>query len=163
MRASYRDRASATNRSERGTGSLRERSPGVWEVRVVVGSGPARARSIQRSFTVHGDAALAGKARRELVAGYGLTRAEDTYAAPAVTVGELMAASMQDWLYRNHRSCMPPPGSRVWMGGLKTSDVSASVQAACLTDAQDDPVAHCGTFWVGNVLFQVPPIRKVSN
>ena len=49
------------------------------------------------------------------------------------------------------------------MGGLKTSDVPASVQAACLTDAQDVPVAHCETFWVGNVLFQVPPIRKVSN
>jgi hypothetical protein len=27
----------------------------VWEVRVVVGFDPARARSIQRSFTVHGD------------------------------------------------------------------------------------------------------------
>jgi len=30
----------------------------------VIGFDPARARSIQRSFTVHGDAALAGKARR---------------------------------------------------------------------------------------------------
>jgi hypothetical protein len=50
---------SAANRSERGTGSLRERSLGVREVRVVVGFDPARRRSIQRSFTVHGDAALA--------------------------------------------------------------------------------------------------------
>jgi hypothetical protein len=74
MEASYRDRASAANRSKRGTGSLRQRSPGVWEVRVVVGSGPARGRSIQRSFTVHGDAALAGRARRELVAEYGSAR-----------------------------------------------------------------------------------------
>jgi hypothetical protein len=40
-------------------------------VRVVVGFDPGRARSIQRSFTVHGDAALAGKARRELAAEYG--------------------------------------------------------------------------------------------
>ncbi|HYB14346.1 MAG TPA: hypothetical protein VEF71_02590 [Streptosporangiaceae bacterium] len=39
----------------------------MWEVRVVAGSGPARGRSIQRSFTVHGDAALAGRARRDLV------------------------------------------------------------------------------------------------
>lgn len=38
------------------------------EVRVVVGFDLARARSIQRSFTVHGDADPAGKARRELVA-----------------------------------------------------------------------------------------------
>jgi hypothetical protein len=64
-------------------------------------------------------------------------------------------ASTLDWLYQNHHSCMPPPGSRVWMGGLKTSEVPASAQAACLTDAQDDPVAHCGTFSVGNVVFQV--------
>jgi len=53
---------------------VRERSPGVWEVRVVVGFDPARARSIQRSFTVHGDAALAGQARRDLVAEYGSAR-----------------------------------------------------------------------------------------
>jgi hypothetical protein len=62
----------------------------VWEVRVVVGSGPARGRSIQRSFTVHGDAALAGKARRELVAGYGSARSDIKCAASAVTVGELL-------------------------------------------------------------------------
>ena len=38
----------------------------MWEVRVVVGFDPARGRSIQRSVTVHGDAHLAGTARREL-------------------------------------------------------------------------------------------------
>ena len=90
MQASCRDRASAANRSKRGTGSVRQRSHGVWEVRVVVGSGPARGRSIQRSFTVHGDAALAGKARRELVAGYGSARSDIKCAASAVTVGELL-------------------------------------------------------------------------
>jgi hypothetical protein len=62
----------------------------VWEVRVVVGFDPGRARSIQRSFTVHGDAGLAGQARRELVAEYGSTRAEMRHAASAVTVGELL-------------------------------------------------------------------------
>jgi hypothetical protein len=62
----------------------------VWEVRVVVGFDPGRARSIQRSFTVHGDAALAGKARGELVAQYGSARAGIRHAASAVTVGELL-------------------------------------------------------------------------
>jgi hypothetical protein len=90
MRASYRDPAYAAVRSKRGTGSLRERSPGVWEVRVVVGFDPARGRSIQRSFTVHGDAALAGTARRELVAGYGSARSDIGPAASVVTVGELL-------------------------------------------------------------------------
>jgi integrase len=62
----------------------------VWEVRVVVGFDPGRARSIQRSFTVHGDAALAGTARRELVEEYGSSRSDIGRAAPAVTVGELL-------------------------------------------------------------------------
>jgi Phage integrase family len=56
----------------------------------MVGSGPARGRSIQRSFTVHGNAALAGKARRELVAEYGSARSDIKCAASAVTVGELL-------------------------------------------------------------------------
>jgi hypothetical protein len=90
MRASYRDRAYPANRSRRGAGTLRERSPGVWEVRVVVGFDPALARSIQRSFTVHGDAALAGQARRELVAEYGSARSDIKCAASSVTVGELL-------------------------------------------------------------------------
>jgi Phage integrase family len=100
MRASYRDRASAANRSERGTGSVRERSPGVWGVRVVVGFDPGRGRSIQRSFTVHGDAALAGRARRELVAEYGSIRSEVRCTASVVTAGELLEGylgSAQPW------------------------------------------------------------------
>jgi integrase len=59
-------------------------------VRVVVGFDPARGRSIQRSFTVHGDAALAGRARRELVAEYGSARSDVRCTAAAVTVGELL-------------------------------------------------------------------------
>ena len=59
-------------------------------MRVVVGFDPGRSRSIQRSFTVRGDAALAARARRELVAEYGSTRAGVSHAASAVTVGELL-------------------------------------------------------------------------
>jgi integrase len=59
-------------------------------VRVVIGFDPARGRSIQRSFTVHGDAALAGRARRELVAEYGSARSHVRCTASAVTVGELL-------------------------------------------------------------------------
>ena len=50
---------------------------------------------------------------------------------------------------------MPPPGTRVWMGGLSTTDVPAYVQAASLYDAARTPVAQCVTFSVGCVLFQV--------
>jgi hypothetical protein len=59
-------------------------------VRVVVGFDPGRGRSIQRSFTVHGDAALASRARRDLVAEFGSTRSVVRHTALAVTVGELL-------------------------------------------------------------------------
>lgn len=55
------------SRARRGTGSVRERSPGVWEIRVVVGFDIVRGRSVQRSFTVRGDAVFAEQRRRELV------------------------------------------------------------------------------------------------
>lgn len=53
---------------------MRERRPGVWEIRVVVGNVPVTGRSVQRSFTVHGDADHAWERRRELVARFGLDR-----------------------------------------------------------------------------------------
>jgi hypothetical protein len=74
MTTSYRDEIPSRTRARRGSGSLRERSPGVWEIRVVVGFGPAHGHSVQRSFTVHGDAAWAQRRRCELVADYGIDR-----------------------------------------------------------------------------------------
>lgn len=59
------------------------------------------------------------------------------------------------WLYDHRGLRMPPPGTRVWMGGLNTTDVPASVQAATLYDVAQVPVAQCVTFSVGCVLFQV--------
>lgn len=64
-------------------------------------------------------------------------------------------ATTLEWLASNHRLCMAPPGARAWIGGLETSDLPASVQAACLYDANGDPIAQCSTFSVGCVLFQV--------
>jgi hypothetical protein len=63
--------------------------------------------------------------------------------------------STLQWLYRHHDARMPPPGTRVWMAGFSTSEVPASVQAACLYDASRAPAAQCVTFSVGCVLFQV--------
>ena len=59
MTTRYRDEIPARTRARRGSGSLRERSAGVWEIRVVVGFDPAHGHSVQRSFTVHGDEATA--------------------------------------------------------------------------------------------------------
>lgn len=63
--------------------------------------------------------------------------------------------STLQWLHEHHDSRMPPPGARVWMSGLSTSDIPASVQAATLYDAEREPTAQCVTFSVGCVLFQV--------
>ncbi len=63
--------------------------------------------------------------------------------------------STLQWLYQHHDARMPPPGTRVWMAGFSTSEVPASVQAACLYDANREPTAQCVTFSAGCVLFQV--------
>ncbi|MGD9529582.1 tyrosine-type recombinase/integrase [Pseudonocardia sp.] len=77
-----------TNRS-RGAGSLRERRPGVWELRVALGPDLVSGRSLVRSVTVHGDrddahAALARWAARAEVVRAGRR------AAPGVTVADLL-------------------------------------------------------------------------
>lgn len=59
------------------------------------------------------------------------------------------------WLYQHYDVHMPPPGSRVWMGGFNTNDNPARVQAGCLYDVDGKPTAQCTTFSVGCVLFQV--------
>jgi hypothetical protein len=59
-------------RTKRGTGSIRERTPGVWEIRVVVGFDTVHAQSVQRSFTVRGDEEAAEQRRRELVGDFGI-------------------------------------------------------------------------------------------
>jgi hypothetical protein len=63
--------------------------------------------------------------------------------------------STLQWLHQHHNSRMPPPGTRVWMGGFNTTNIPASVQTACLYDASREPAAQCVTFTVGCVLFQV--------
>lgn len=50
---------------------------------------------------------------------------------------------------------MPPPGARVWLGGLKTSNLPSSSRVACLYNDEGKPVAHCGTFSLGCTVFQV--------
>jgi hypothetical protein len=89
MTTSYREDA-ARLRAHRGTGSLRERSPGAWEIRVVVGFDGVRGRSVQRSFTVHGDADYAEQRRRVLVDDHGVTRVDFAVAGARLTVGELL-------------------------------------------------------------------------
>jgi hypothetical protein len=95
----------------------------VWEVRVVVGFDPARARSIQRSFTVYGAAALAGKARRDLVAEYGSARSDIRRTASAVTVRELLEGYMGS--------------AQLWKPATIASH--RHVVSALL----DDPLCHC--------------------
>ena len=48
--------------SPRGSGSLRQRRPGVWEVRVALGADPVSGRCRQRSVRVRGDCAEAAEA-----------------------------------------------------------------------------------------------------
>lgn len=69
---------------------MRERRPGVWEVRVVVGNDPATGASKQRSFTVYGDEEMACERRRELVAQFGVDRSALYCRAAGWSVAELL-------------------------------------------------------------------------
>jgi integrase len=71
-------------RARRGAGSIREKRPGYWEIRVVVASGP----TVQRSFTVRGTRSTAETRRDELVDEYGAATAFPHGAI--LSVGELL-------------------------------------------------------------------------
>jgi len=87
MDDSYRDRRV---RARRGSGSMRERRPGVWEIRVVVANDMLTGRSVQRSFTVHADRELADEHRRALVERFGVDRSALYCEGARWTVGELL-------------------------------------------------------------------------
>lgn len=74
---------------------MRERRPGVWEVRIAVGTDPATGRTLQRSVTVHGTAAEADACREAVIAARDAGR---TRPSPLLTVGELLDA----WLEADH-------------------------------------------------------------
>jgi integrase len=80
-----------------GQGSMRERSPGTWEIRVAVGVDPVSGRTVQRSFAFHGGAEEAQLRRKELAAEWAERRAIRR-AAPFLSVGELL----ERWLNAHH-------------------------------------------------------------
>ncbi len=79
---------------------MRERRPGVWEVRVCVGRDAVTRRVRQRSVTVRGDRVAADRVRAELVsaAALSLRTVPVLPAAQVISVGELMAA----WVVAEH-------------------------------------------------------------
>ena len=83
MNGTYRDTLS-TVRVARSTGSIREKRPGYWEVRVVVATRP----TVQRSFAVRGTRSTAETRRDELVAEFGV---DGGFASGAIlSVGDLV-------------------------------------------------------------------------
>ena len=82
-----------------GQGSLRERRPGVFEIRIAVGIDPVSGRTVQRSFWFHGAPEDAEERRSELATQFAEYRAVRR-AAPFLTVGELLErwmAAHHDW------------------------------------------------------------------
>ena len=82
----------------RGGGSLRERRPGVWEVRVSLGADPVSGRSRVRSLTVHGDREVAEAARDRWAADAALVRLAG-HARPGIALAHLLEV----WLTADHR------------------------------------------------------------
>lgn len=87
-----------TNRERRphGSGSLRQRRPGVFEIRIAIGADPLTHRTRQRSVTLHGTREDAEELLAEL-----LTRHLSTSSAtpgPLITLAELLGA----WVEADH-------------------------------------------------------------
>jgi len=79
---------------------VRERRPGVWEIRVVVANDEVTGRSVQRSFTVHGDAEVANAGRGELVERFGINRSALYSSGARLDLAELLArflAANEHW------------------------------------------------------------------
>lgn len=76
---------------------MRERRPGVWEIRVAAGTDPVTGRTVQRSVTFHGTASDAETYRAELAAEYAARRSV-ARAAPLLTLGELLGR----WMLADH-------------------------------------------------------------
>jgi integrase len=76
---------------------MRERRPGVWEIRVAAGADPVSGRTVQRSVTFRGSAADADAYRRSLAADR-LARRSIARPAPRLTV----AALLERWLEADH-------------------------------------------------------------
>ena len=72
---------------------MRQRRPGVWEVRVAVGRDPVSGRSRYRSLTVHGDREVAQTARERWAAKAELVRSAGR-ARPGITIAVLL----REWL-----------------------------------------------------------------
>jgi integrase len=79
------------------SGSLRERRPGVWEIRIAVATDPVTGRSIQRSFTTRGSRTEAEARCAELAADYAAHRGVRE-AGPFITVGQVF----ERWLSSDH-------------------------------------------------------------
>ena len=103
----------------------------------MVGFDPIRARSVQRSFTVHGDADYAEQRRRELVEDYGVHRITFSSEAARLTVGELMKRFFEaphQWkpaTFASHRPVVQALAADVlgWhrLVTLKPSDVQVAI------------------------------------
>jgi integrase len=155
MTTSYRETTVAAERAKRGTGTIRERLPGVWEIRVVVGFDPVFGRSVQRSFTVHGDGEVAQRRRRELVDDYGVSRVANTTEAARLTVAELMARFFEaPHLWKpatvvSHRpvvqALIGDPIGRRRLVALTPGDVRATI---CRWQAGGVPVPTVSSRWL---------------
>lgn len=170
----------ARSHARRGTGSIRERSPGVWEIRVVIGFDMVHGRSVQRSFTVHGDPVFAEERRRELVEDHGVTRVDFATAGARLTVGGLLGRFFDaPHLWKpatvvSHRpvvrALMADPLGRRRSVVLTAGDVRAAIcrwQAAGLSvptvSARWLVVLHSALSWaVGENLLRLNPLAGMK-
>ena len=113
---------------------MRERRPGVWEIRVVVGNDPVTGASKQRSFSVYGDEEVARERRSELVAQFGVDRSALYCPAAGWTVTELL----ERFISAQHVWSPATRSSHVSMARWLMTDAVAATGVAVLTPSLVD-------------------------
>jgi hypothetical protein len=90
----------------RGSGSIRQRRPGVWEIRVAAGTDPVTGRTLSRSVTFRGSEPDAHAYREELAAEY-VARRSVAKAAPKLTLAELLYVPFTAMTTLDGKPCPP--------------------------------------------------------
>ena len=108
---------------------MRERRPGVWEIRIAVGTDPVTGRTVQRSVTFRGSEADADAYRRALAMDR-KARRSIVRPAPMLTVAGLL----ERWLTADH-----PWRPSTWVGyqsnvrWLRADELLATTRVVDLT------------------------------
>jgi integrase len=129
------------SREDYGSGSIRERSPGHWQVTIAVGRDPSTGRRRRERFTVRGTRSDAQRAKRERLQ----ERDRGLAVAPnKITVREWLTS----WLARHHAEGHIGPRAHDRYGGIVKCHLIPALGALRLQELRPDHIADAKARWL---------------